>query len=79
MKYFTKEWFEEIQISSFLTFHETKKDWEEDIAWYVSEGLDFKDICKNQLEDKRAELVKYLPAFFHPFYSRRNVKITISF
>ncbi|OCT13537.1 hypothetical protein A8709_18245 [Paenibacillus pectinilyticus] len=67
MKYFTKEWYEEAQIRSFLIFHETKKDWEDDIAWYESEGLNFKEICKQNLENKRADLLKYLPAFFHPY------------
>ncbi|WP_337103324.1 DUF4085 domain-containing protein [Paenibacillus sp. YIM B09110] len=66
MKYFTKEWYEEAQIRSFLIYHETEKDWEDDIAWYESEGLNFKEICKNSLEYSRADLLKYLPAFFHP-------------
>jgi len=67
MKFFTKEWYEEAQIRSFLTFYETKEEWEDNIAWYESEGLDFKEICKNNLEYKRADLLKYLPAFFHPY------------
>ncbi|MGO4539527.1 DUF4085 domain-containing protein [Paenibacillus sp. 2TAB19] len=67
MKYFTKEWYEESQIRSFLIFRETEKDWDDDIAWYESEGLNFKEICKNNLEYSRADLLKYLPAFFHPY------------
>jgi len=74
MKYFTKEWYEEAQIRSFLIFHETVKDWENDIAWYESEGLNFKEICKNNLEYNRTDLLKYLPASFHPYIQDGTLK-----
>ncbi|MFC4775451.1 DUF4085 family protein [Paenibacillus sp. GCM10023252] len=74
MKYFTKEWYEEAQIRSFLIFHETEKDWEDDIAWYESEGLNFKEICKNNLEYSRADLLKYLPASFHSYIQDGTLK-----
>jgi len=74
MKYFTKESYEKSQIRSFLIFHETEKDWEDDIAWYESEGLNFKEICKNNLEDKRADLLRYLPASFHPYIQDGTLK-----
>ncbi|GIP45097.1 hypothetical protein J45TS6_35560 [Paenibacillus sp. J45TS6] len=74
MKYFTKELYEESQIRGFLIFHETEKDWEDDIAWYESEGLNFKEICKNNLEDQRADLLKYLPASFHPYIQDGTLK-----
>jgi len=67
MKYFTKELYEEMQIRGYLVFPETKKDWEDDIAWHLSEGLNFEEIRRNNLEDKKEDLLKYLPAFFHPY------------
>ncbi|WP_426454638.1 DUF4085 family protein [Paenibacillus sp. S-38] len=74
MRYFTKEWYEEAQIRSFLIFHETQKEWEAEIAWYESEGLNYKEICKNNLESKRADLLKYLPAPFHPYIEDGTLK-----
>ncbi|WP_055106373.1 DUF4085 family protein [Paenibacillus ihumii] len=67
MKYFTKAWYEEAQIRSFLIFPDTKKEWDDDIAWYESEGLNFKEICKSNLENRKTDLLKYLPAHFHPY------------
>ncbi|MGO4545317.1 DUF4085 family protein [Paenibacillus sp. 2TAB23] len=67
MKYFTKELYEEMQIRGYLIFPETKKDWEDDIAWYVSENLNFEEICRCNLEDKKEDLLKYLPEFFHSY------------
>lgn len=74
MKYFTKESYEETQIRSFLIFHKTEKEWEDDIAWYESEGLNFKEICKNSLEDNRTDLLKFLPAYFHPYIQNGTLK-----
>jgi hypothetical protein len=67
MKYFTKEYYEEMQIRGYFVFPETKKDWEDDIAWHLSEGLNFEEMRRNNLEDKKEDLLKYLPVFFHPY------------
>jgi len=67
MKYFTREWYEESQARSFLMFHETRKEWEDEMAWYESQGMNFMELSKNNLEMNRANLLKYLPAFFHPY------------
>lgn len=67
MKYFTKEWYEEMQVYSFLTFHETEKDWIEDVAWYIAEGINFEERCKDDLEYMKNDLLKFLPESFHPY------------
>ncbi|MGF7029267.1 hypothetical protein J2T17_000172 [Paenibacillus mucilaginosus] len=67
MNYFTKEWFEEAQISRFLLFPETKKEWDENVAWHASEGLHFEEIQLNRLQIAKKDLLRFLPAFFHPY------------
>ncbi|WP_019914187.1 DUF4085 family protein [Paenibacillus sp. HW567] len=67
MKYLTKEWYEEMQITSFLLFPETKKDWEENIAWHISEGLNFEELRRVELEYRKNDLLKFLPEPFHPY------------
>ncbi|WP_379159527.1 DUF4085 family protein [Paenibacillus sp. sgz5001063] len=67
MKYFTREWHEEMQISGFLVFPETKQDWEQDVAWYHSEGMDFEEIRRYDLEHRKNDLLKFLPESFHPY------------
>lgn len=67
MKYFTKERYEEMQIASFLVFPEAEKDWEENVAWYISEGLNFEEISRNNLEHGKNDLLKFLPESFHPY------------
>ncbi|OKP89300.1 hypothetical protein A3842_04230 [Paenibacillus sp. P3E] len=67
MKYFTREWYEEMQVSGFLVFHETEEDWEQDVAWYNSEGLDFEEIRRYDLENRKNDLLKFLPESFHPY------------
>jgi hypothetical protein len=41
MKYFTKEWYQEMQVSGFLVFQETREDWDEILTYYQDEGIDF--------------------------------------
>ncbi|MWC30327.1 DUF4085 family protein [Paenibacillus sp. MMS18-CY102] len=67
MKYFTKELYEETQIASFLSFPETEKDWDENVAWHRSEGLDFEEMNRSSLEYSKKDLLKFLPEFFHPY------------
>jgi len=50
-----------------LTFPETEKDWEEQKAWYAAQGLNYEELCKIDLEARKADLLKYLPASFHPY------------
>ncbi|MDQ0163460.1 DUF4085 family protein [Aeribacillus alveayuensis] len=44
MKFFTKDWYKEMQIHGFLVFPETKEEWDGTIACYKEEGIDKKVI-----------------------------------
>lgn len=67
MKYFTKEWYDELQVSGFLTFPETEEEWEAHQAGYRADGVNPEDIQRQELEDKREDLLKFLPESFHPY------------
>lgn len=73
MNYFTKEWYEEMQISGFLVFHETVKDWEEDVAYYIAQGMNFEEICRDSLAYLKADLLKFLPKSFHPYIQNGTI------
>ena len=67
MKYFTKEWYEELQVSGFLTFPETEEEWEAYQAGYRADGVDPAKLQRQELEEKREDLLKFLPESFHPY------------
>lgn len=67
MKYFTKARYEEMQISRYLSFPETEKEWEENIAYYEAEGINFAERCKEELEYNKQDLLRFLPEAFHPY------------
>ncbi|RLQ91288.1 DUF4085 family protein [Planomicrobium sp. Y74] len=67
MKYFTKDWYDEMQVSGFLTFPETEEQWEEDQAGYREQGIDPAEVHRRELEDKKENLLKFLPESFHPY------------
>lgn len=67
MKYFTKEWYDEMQVSGFLTFPETEEEWEEYQEGVRQEGMDPVEINRRDLEDKKEDLLKFLPEEFHPY------------
>lgn len=75
MKYiFTKEWYREMQIAGFLTFHETIEDWNNDVAWYESEGLNFEEECRRDLERYKPDLLEFLPEPFHPYIHNGTIR-----
>ncbi|QJD82219.1 DUF4085 family protein [Cohnella herbarum] len=67
MKVFTKSWYAEMQVRGFLVFPETEQDWEEDVAGYTAKGLDFEKMRKEELEFRKADLLRFLPESFHPY------------
>ncbi|AIQ58103.1 DUF4085 family protein [Paenibacillus borealis] len=66
MKFYTKSWYEEMQVRGFMVFPETEQDWLEDVAWHVAEGISYEDRARDFLEYLKADLLKYLPDYFHP-------------
>ncbi|WP_203334779.1 DUF4085 family protein [Planococcus beigongshangi] len=67
MKYFTKEWYDEMQVSGFLAFPETEEEWEKNLAWRREEGIDAGEIQRRDLAEKKEDLLKFLPESFHPY------------
>ena len=67
MKFFTKEWYDEMQISGFLVFPETEEEWNENREWLLKDGQDPDEINRRDLSDKKEDLLKFLPASFHPY------------
>lgn len=65
MKFFTKAWYEEMQVAGYMVFPETEQDWLEDVAWHEAEGISFEDRAKEELEYRKESLLKYLPDYFH--------------
>lgn len=68
MKYFTKEFYEEMQVYSFLTtIPESKAEWEELILHYEKSGEDYKKKAKEDLELYKSDLIRILPTPFHRY------------
>lgn len=67
MKYFTKEWYDEMQISGFLVFPETEEEWNENRELLIKDGQDPDAINRRDLAEKQEDLLKFLPESFHPY------------
>ena len=67
MKYFTKDWYDEMQVSGFLVLPETEEDWEEELDYYRKEGKDLRELNLHNLDDMRETSMRYLPEMFHPY------------
>ena len=65
MKFFTRSWYEEMQVRGFMVFPKTEQDWLEDVAWHAAEGIRFEDRAKEFVDYRKAYLLKYLPEYFH--------------
>lgn len=65
MKFFTIPWYEEMQVRGFMVFPETEQDWLEDVAWHVAEGISYEERAQDALDYHKADLLKYLPEYFH--------------
>lgn len=75
MKYFTKDWYDEMQVSGYLAFHESLEEWEEELAYYKEEGIDYEKSNKNNLEEMQENLLKFLPEAFHPYIYNGTISI----
>lgn len=64
---YTKDWYKEMQVYGFLVFPETQADWDNENAWYQSEGRVYIEECKRNLEYYKPDLLKFLPDNFHAY------------
>lgn len=53
-------------IIRFLDFPDTIEEWEENTQVFCQDS-DFIKVCKEELEERKQDLLKYLPEPFHPF------------
>ncbi|MTD31278.1 DUF4085 family protein [Planomicrobium sp. YIM 101495] len=67
MKYFTKDWYDEMQVSGFLVLPDSEEEWEEEMEHYRKEGKDLRELNLRNLNDMRESLLHYLPEPFHPY------------
>ncbi|OEH94091.1 DUF4085 family protein [Bacillus solimangrovi] len=66
MKYFTREWYNEMTLMGFFIFPETIEEWEEYKLGFGSES-DYIEDCREELDIRKEDLLKYLPKSFHPY------------
>lgn len=76
MKYFTIPWYEEMQVRGFMVFPETEQDWLEDVAWHVAEGISYEERAQDALDYHKADLLEYLPGYFHASIHDGTLKCT---
>ncbi|MGG5737178.1 MULTISPECIES: DUF4085 family protein [Bacillus cereus group] len=67
MKYFNKDWYKEMQVSGFLIFSETLEEWEEVLRESEKVGMDYKQNLREDVEEKKEDLLKFLPKSLHPY------------
>ncbi len=67
MKYFNKEWYKEMQVFGFLIFPETLEEWEDILRESKKIGMDYKQSLREDLEEKKKDLLKFLPKSLHPY------------
>ncbi|WP_346989052.1 DUF4085 family protein, partial [Bacillus sp. SW7] len=67
MKYFNKDWYKEMQVSGFLIFSETVEEWEEMLRESEKVGIDYKQSLREDVEEKKEDLLKFLPKSLHPY------------
>ncbi|PFH82576.1 hypothetical protein COI44_19730 [Bacillus sp. AFS088145] len=68
MKYYSKDWYNKMQVYGFfLSFPETKEEWDESIKNFESYGRDYIKNRKEDLEILKNDLLKFLPEPFHQY------------
>ncbi|MGE7881604.1 DUF4085 family protein [Bacillus sp. NPDC094077] len=61
MKYFTSDWYKEMQISGFIHSIESIEEWKEIDSNYIQS-------LKEEVEERKEDLLKYLPERLHPYF-----------
>ncbi|EJQ71113.1 hypothetical protein IG7_02566 [Bacillus cereus HuA2-4] len=74
MKYFNKDWYKEMQVSGFLIFSETLEEWEEILRESEKVGMDYKKSLREDVEEKKEDLLKFLPKSLHPYIYDNTIK-----
>lgn len=56
-----------MQVSGFLNFSETVEEWEEMLRESEKIGMDYKKSLREDAEEKKEDLLKFLPKSLHPY------------
>ncbi len=56
-----------MQVSGFLNFSETVEEWEEMLRESEKIGMDHKQSLREDAEEKKEDLLKFLPKSLHPY------------
>lgn len=56
-----------MQVSGFLIFSETVEEWEEMLRKSEKIGMDYKQSLREDVEEKKEDLLKFLPNSLHPY------------
>ncbi len=56
-----------MQVSGFLNFSETVEGWEEMLRESEKIGMDYKQSLREDAEEKKEDLLKFLPKSLHPY------------
>ena len=74
VKYFTQNWYREMQVEGFLTFPDSREDWEESLNWENEDGTSYIEMLQAELEWRKDDLLTFLPAPFHPYILDGSLK-----
>lgn len=66
LKYFTKDRYKEMQISGCVKFIESIEEWEK-------MEQDYKQSLKEEVEERKEELLKFLPESLHPYIHNNTI------
>lgn len=73
MRFFTKQWYEQMQHIGIMTYCESDEEWEDFIRSFEEDGDDVYEYLKNELEEVKEELYTILPKKFHPFIDNGTI------
>ncbi|MGG0216912.1 DUF4085 family protein [Bacillus mycoides] len=66
MKYFTRDWYKEMQILGFIHFIESIEEWKEIDPDYIKS-------LKNEVEKRKEDLLNYLPETLHQYFHNNTI------
>lgn len=62
-----------MQVSGFLIFPETVEEWEEMLRESEKIGIDYKQSLREDVEEKKDDLLKFLPKSLHPYIHNNTI------
>ncbi|WP_062351890.1 DUF4085 family protein [Bacillus kwashiorkori] len=67
MKFFTKQWYEQMQNAHLLVIPESEEEWQDFIDSFAEEGENIDTYLENDLANMKDQLLQLLPEKFHPY------------